>query len=134
MSILTEEEINEIADNCKSPCGGAWPHAFYEVAEAMILAKLAGMELPPCYALVGKEERVVTETFVMEGTHYKKVFTEEQMRQAYAQGAASQLSAEPVGFIAPHELKNLSQGYAAMVVMLAGAKRTQPLYTLKQPK
>ena len=35
---------------------------------------------------------------------------------------------EPVGFVAPHDMKTLREGYPATVVMLSGAKRTVPLY------
>lgn len=35
---------------------------------------------------------------------------------------------EPVGFVAPHELKDLSEGFPATVVMFRSNKRTVPLY------
>jgi len=35
---------------------------------------------------------------------------------------------EPVGFVAPHDLKTLREGYPATVVMLPSNKRTEPLY------
>ena len=38
-------------------------------------------------------------------------------------------SVEPVGFISPHDLQMLSEGYPRTVVMLAGAKHTEALYT-----
>lgn len=43
---------------------------------------------------------------------------------------------EPVGFISPHDLQMLSEGYPRTVVMLAGAKHTEALFTapkLAQP-
>jgi len=35
---------------------------------------------------------------------------------------------EPVGFVAPHEIENLREGYPATAVMLPSNKRTEPLY------
>ena len=35
---------------------------------------------------------------------------------------------EPVGFVAPHDLKTLREGYPATVVMLPSNKRTEPLF------
>jgi len=116
MSILTEEEIGRIDADTDTQTNYA------RAIESAVLEKLAGMELP-----WGDDIEAWLE--VRTGAEIAAAF-----HQAYAQGAASVLSAEPIGFIAPHELKNLGDGYAAMVVMLAGAKRTVPVYTLKEPK
>ena len=53
-------------------------------------------------------------------------FTADQLRQAYAQGAASQLSAEPVGFI-----DRYGEIFAEAEQMLS---TDTPLFTLKEPK
>lgn len=126
MSILTEWEINEIADKCKSSLGGVWPHAFYEVAEAMILEKLAGMELP--------EPEIKEAKF---GGY--DAYTATQLHQAYAQGAASQLSAEPFAWISSESVYRLNNGgNDSKGTVPVHANRTSvsklPIYTLKQPK
>lgn len=56
-----------------------------DVAEKAVLAKLAVMELP---------ETVVIDRHIPTGTVIRG-YTADQLRQSYAQGAASQLSAEP---------------------------------------
>lgn len=76
MSILTEKEIAHIA--------GAESRNVMEFARAIesaVLAKLAGMELPDA---------------VYASCEAKPLFTAAQLHQAYAQGAVSQLSAEPI--------------------------------------
>jgi hypothetical protein len=89
--------------------------------EDAILAKLASAELPEWSkrddlgGLVPSEIR-------------------QALRMAQAQGAASQLSAEPSGFLSQHNLEMLKQGYPQTIVMLEGAKRDVPLFTLKEPK
>lgn len=84
MSLLTDDERDAlfVAHYDKNQCVDTLLVAF----EAAILEKLASAELPkPADCVGGWEEPV---------TYY---YTADQIRQAYAQGAASQLSAEPVG-------------------------------------
>lgn len=49
-------------------------------------------------------------------------------RDALAAELATLKAQEPVGFVAPHDLKTLREGYPATVVMLPNNKRTEPLY------
>lgn len=141
MSILTEEEVNAAwEDACTAdPTGGQQRFKMTRAIESAVLAKLAVMELPEPFGLFCgvRHDPPKTKEFwgmLNEGADNGSkcnLYTAAQLHQAYAQGAASVLSAEPSGFISPHDLKMLKEGYPATVVMLLGAKRTQPLYTLK---
>ena len=79
MSLLTDDEIEALAMDDD----GSDDLAFARAVEAAILAKLASAELP-------EPEQMWLPTQIAE------VYTADQLRQAYAQGAAAQLSAEPV--------------------------------------
>lgn len=81
--ILTDEEMRLIA----GPRVDYFDHAvFGRAIEAAILEKLASAELPEPQELNSPmDERAVWG------------YTADQLRQAYAQGAAAQLSAEPIG-------------------------------------
>jgi len=156
MSILTEEEIEvaqeaafrsfrniqgKIRGQMLGPQDSPDWH-FARAIESAVLEKLAWMELPEPFGLFCgvRHDPPKTKEFwgmLNEGADNGSkcnLYTADQLRQAYAQGAASVLSAEPSGFISPHDLKMLKEGYPATVVMLLGAKRTQPLYTLKTIK
>ncbi len=134
MSILTEEEVNAAwEDACTAdPTGAQQRFKLTSAIESAVLEKLAGMKLPEpeIKACQYKWSNGRAELHPTPVTGY----TADQLHQAYAQGAASVLSAEPSGFISTHDLKMLKEGYPATVVMLLGAKRTQPLYTLKTIK
>jgi hypothetical protein len=84
-----------------------------DVAEKAILAKLASAELP---------EPVVIDKH--ESGYEIRGYKKDQLRQAYAQGAASQLSAEP--FIHYRHYDEQVQPFAD--------EATIPLFTLKEPK
>jgi hypothetical protein len=86
-----------------------------DVAEKAILAKLASAELPePNYF----QPQIFDKK--------KPYYTADQLRQAYAQGAASQLSAEPAGHFGFVESSQIWEEFHAP----AGT----PLFTLKEPK
>lgn len=110
--LLTDDEIEQIVmDDNGRDC-----FEFARAVEAAILAKLASAELP---------EPVVIDMhvsgYVIRG--YKK----DQLRQAYAQGAASQLSAESVG--------SVYNNYQGSWALLKGHLNDDtPLFTLKEPK
>lgn len=61
-----------------------------DVAEKAVLAKLASAELPEPLKTYPKSKNVKNPF---------SVYSADQLRQAYAQGAAAQLSSEPSGFI-----------------------------------
>jgi len=88
---------------------------FARAIEASILAKLASAELPAPNRHGG--------TYESSPFNY---YTADQLRQAYAQGAASQLGAEPVVFLAP-------SGHVYGMKVAAGTN-SKPLFTLKEPK
>lgn len=107
MSILTEEEIDELDLSAATK-------ADVRDIEAAILKKLAGIKLP-----WGDDIEAWLE--VRTGAEIAAAF-----HQAYAQGAASQLSAEPVGQVFnDHELSD-----EWLNRLPIGVK----LYTLKEPK
>jgi len=93
MSLLTDDEKHDI---CRLHQGGAdWSDddydsamSFAEKVEAAILAKLASAELP-VPSVIGKHK-----TSGLSETGY----TADQLRQAFAQGAASQLAEKPDAF------------------------------------
>jgi hypothetical protein len=116
MSLLTDDEIDE-ALGC-STFGGTLDA---RAVEAAILAKLASAELPePAYRKLN------------DPVGY---YTADQLRQAYAQGASSQLSAEPfaeIGYAAQtvgSEVKT-----PAVKILKAIPPVETKLFTLKEPK
>ena len=105
--ILSEQDIAEISLSAVTVKDAV---ADARAVEAALLAKLASAELP---------EPALP-------THAKgPMFTADQLRQAYAQGAAAQLSAEPVGSV-----YNNHQGSWALLKVQA--KDDTPLYTRRQ--
>lgn len=102
MSILTNDEVIEVYFREK------WDFETsldYERAiESAVLEKLAGMELPePMYMVdVPYEGWEIVGKRTFENTDESErmtVYTATQLRQAYAQGAASQLISEPLACI-----------------------------------
>ena len=87
--------------------------AFARAVEAAILAKLASAELPEPFPA----------GYISQTEYF---YTADQLRQAFAQGAASQLSAEPVGHFGFVESSQIWEEFHAP----AGT----PLFTLKEPK
>jgi len=94
MSLLTDDEVNKAwEDACTAdPTGAQQRFKLTRAIESAVLAKLAGMELPDPGGRM--------QCYDSEGTPYSEPtedYTADQLRQAYAQGAASVLSgAEPV--------------------------------------
>lgn len=85
--ILSDEEVNTLWNDSfigADPTSGNQRFKFTKLIEAAILAKLAGMELP----------KPIQRDDTEHGVDY---YTADQLRQAYSQGAAAQLSAESVG-------------------------------------
>lgn len=81
MSLLSEQERKQLEDDLEQQIGN---HAF-DAIERVILAKLAGAELPePAMRTHGAID-----------TTEKLWFTADQLHQAYAQGAAAQLAEKP---------------------------------------
>lgn len=114
MSLLTDDEIEAI-------CKELWlhPKKLYRALEAAIIAKLASAELP--------EPAMLTHGAI--DTTEKPWFTADQLRQAYAQGAASQLSEEPIAFT------DVDFGMLCVARDIASdCGATVELFTLKEPK
>ena len=84
---LTKERITELYNEACADWKNRYdrPVVFARAIEAAILAKLASAELPEPIVIDRHESGIVI-----------RGYTADQLRQAYAQGAASQLSAEPV--------------------------------------
>jgi hypothetical protein len=121
--LLTDDEIDE-ALGC-STFGGTLDA---RKIEAAILAKLASAELPEKVVIDRHESGIVI-----------RGHTAAQLRQAFAQGAASQLSAEPVALMNPEHTYSVitlhqkdSNEFDYSDDFLAG--HTMPLFTLKEPK
>lgn len=96
MSLLTDDEID-----CLAFDAGGLPNSHIEFAraiEAAILAKLASAELPPVPDLSEEEKQFIHyNPNTGDLVDFIQGHAAAYGRQAYAQGAASQLSAEPVG-------------------------------------
>ena len=87
--ILTEEDRTQLEDELEEIIG---KHAF-DAIEAAVLEKLAILKLPKSACDVSPYE--VNQILWNAGHEYANcgspLFTDKQLRQAYAQGAASQL-------------------------------------------
>jgi hypothetical protein len=123
MSLLTDEEIEAIW--CNSNPSYFEAQSFARALEAAILAKLASAELPQPYEMTGAHG-------------YEYVFDEDDLRQAFAQGAASQLAQEPSAYLwAPRkkpELAKLAFQPEPSIQLKALGYLSQPLFTRKEPK
>jgi hypothetical protein len=102
---------------------------FARAIEAAILAKLASAELPePEYYVRNHGTFNQVEKYYYDAVHAderrRTRYTADQLRQAYAQGAASQLSAEPFTHY---------RNYDEQVQPFAD-ENTVPLYTRKEAK
>jgi hypothetical protein len=107
MSLLTDDEKQTILVQWLQDDGSYDEIGLIEAAEKSLMAKLASAELP---------EPALP-------THAKgRMFSEEQFNQAFAQGAASQLSAEPFTHY---------RHYDEQVQPFAD-ENTVPLYTRKE--
>ncbi len=127
MSLLTDDEIEALAMDDD----GSDDLAFARSVEAAILEKLASAELPEPVVQRTKEskEKTLDDWFYASNPAYAKVHstwkweglhTADQLRQAYAQGAASQLAQEPILIIRAQDSD----------IIPAGTK----LYVRKEPK
>lgn len=127
MSILTEEEILAIIkkiDGDEQYIQPALKQLSSEIQSAL-LAKLAVMEMPPVPNLT-QEEREFLHYNPNNLVDFVQGHAAAYGRQAFAQGAASQLSAEPVGTVSAGTFVH----WKDEAVPLMGAS----LYTLKEPK
>ena len=142
MSLLTDDEMRLIA----GPRVDYFDHAvFGRAIEAKILAKLASAELPePALTKQYNLHKAVRymdknsigdcdASWVDAGVY----FTADQLRQAYAQGAASQLSAEPVA----KQFQTVDGGWHSFLdlqheehTIADGHWPIRELFTLKEPK
>ena len=126
--LLTDDEIKEIFRN-EGPSD--FELCFARAIEAAILAKLASAELPePAMKHYQRD-------FRMQITGETPFYTADQLRQAYAQGAASQLSAEP----AAKQFQTVDGGWHPFLdlqheehTIADGRWPIRELFTLKEPK
>ena len=94
-------------------------HLALDVAEKSLLAKLASAELPEPFPA----------GYIAQTEYF---YTADQLRQAYAQGAASQLSAVPVAarvWVGSYEGADHENQY-----VYSEDGDGEPLFTLKEPK
>jgi hypothetical protein len=119
-----------------------------DVAEKAILAKLASAELPePVSAqfqtlnkfdwhnFIDAEHQANTEEDGRWPIRY--LFTADQLRQAYAQGAASQLAEKPTAWMYPHRMGHFELTFtdqAPIELTYPHFAKSTPLFTLKEPK
>ena len=125
-----------------------WANDFARAVEAAILAKLASAKLPEPVVQRTKEskEKTLDDWFYASNPAYTKVHstwkweglhTAYQLRQAFAQGAASQLSAEP----AAKQFQTQDGGWHPFLdlqheehTIADGRWPIRELFTLKEPK
>jgi len=115
--ILTDEEI----EACAADDDGSDDMAFARAIEAAIMAKLASAELPEP-ATWGLRDFVTRSE--------KPLYTADQLRQAYAQGAAAQLAEKPsawlhIGYMGEPTISRKLPEYG-------GGNQLTPLYTRRQ--
>lgn len=127
MSLLTAQEIYEIAaTGNEGRCFGdlAWQECtegFAKALQAVFLKKLASAELPE-----------PLKCFSYPKGKCQDLYSGDQLRQAFAQGAASQLAEKPSawidgsGFVVSDTEKNVQPITFCMYAT--------PLFTLKEPK
>lgn len=113
--LLSEQERNQLEDDLEQQIG---KNAF-DAIESAILAKLASAELPTNAPHITRRIRAC------ESEVPALVVFEHAWRQAYAQGAASQLSSEPVA----HLRKN---GFRFLGDFEPQDDSELPLYTRRQ--
>lgn len=138
MSLLSDEKIRDCWSDVEPMTGHSLKvHAFARAIESALLAKLAGAELPEpdklkmlVIGLNHSYENVGERSFTEEGfyTAACEIFKLGQS-QAYTQGAASQLSAEPSAFT---DVDFMSIFVSEDIAKDCGA--TIELYTRKEPK
>ena len=127
MSILTEKEVNAAwEDACTAdPTGAQQRFKLTSAIESAVLEKLAGMKLPEpeIKACQYKWSNGRAELHPTPVTGY----TADQLHQAYAQGAASVLSAEPVAWFDVC----MESAYTEKELDCGPVDGLTPLYTLK---
>jgi hypothetical protein len=127
MSLLTKEDLR--AAGAMFHSDGTVFFTNLEQLNAALLAKLASAELPePEYYVRNHGTFNQVEKYYYDAVHAderrRTRYTADQLRQAYAQGAASQLSAEPFTHY---------RHYDEQVQPFAD-ENTVPLYTRKEAK
>lgn len=132
MSILTEEEIDALLKPYQYASGTIDmdgddiedQRKMLRSVESAVLAKLAGMELPKPVVI----DRHIPTNVVIRG------FTATQLHQAFAQGAASQLSAEPAAWKWRSNKFHDRLEFYFPPDDAYDEGTLKPLYTLKEPK
>lgn len=116
MSILTEKEREDVYRYWLKSTTLTDEDGLIQITERAVLERLAGMELPePNYF----QQQIFDKT--------KPYYTADQLHQAYAQGAASQLSAEPVGYTNKSWIDSSNKPALS-------EEFNVPVYTLKEAK
>ena len=120
--LLTEKEREDVYKYWLHSSTLTNEDGLIQLAEKAVLEKLAGMELPE------PELDVISDYGFFE---YSQASIDAAIRQAFAQGAASVLSAEPVATVTDNFATDYSEiGRTYQKPISIGT----PLYTLKAPK
>jgi len=123
MSLLTDDEIKAAWALVPLGLEADDISAFANLIESALLAKLAVMELP----------KPAEETWRNNARFF--IYTADQLRQAFAQGAASQLSAEPSAYeLSATKYANGRELVYTVPDALASYIKVTPLYTRKEAK
>lgn len=110
--------------------------AFARAYAAAILAKLGSAELPEPAYTIADNGRLFTHPEEEDQTGLSLlVFTADQLRQAYAQGAAAQLADKPTAWMYPHRLGHRELTFtdqAPIELAHPHFAKSTPLYTRRE--
>lgn len=130
MTILTEKEREDVYKYWLHSSTLTNEDGLIQLAEKAVLEKLAGMELPePEFRMRWDDEKAVYKVD-KPNIDSQDCYTATQLHQAFAQGAASQLSSRPVAW---YDVV-MNSAYTSAEIDAEATNYYQPLYTLKAPK
>ena len=150
MNILTEKEREDVYKYWLNSSTLTNEDGLIQLAERAVLEKLAGMELPEPVSFRDFQyqdrggmwnpflnEKHLKDTKADGTWPIRVVFSGDQLRQAYAQGAASVLSAEPIFFYRPtcngemYEGPHHAKSIGGRMLREEKPNEWVPLFTLK---
>jgi hypothetical protein len=134
MSLLTDDEKAMLVIENLGPAALAGDkmsiydcfHIALDVAERAVLAKLGGAELPEPWGRMDARGRLLADN----DASGDPLYTADQLRQAFAQGAASQLASEPTAWYDDE----IDCAYTRTELDGGAEEGLLPLYTRKESK